>query len=302
LADNQGNGLSSFFPLYRERPASQLLAFGADGSGDFLTNLSPAAAAYLAHLEADAKELFFHIVAVLHAPPYRRDNADALRQDWPRIPLPGSRELLLSSATLGRQIAALLDPDQSVPGVTRSPIRPELQPIAVISRVGGGALDPTAGDLQVTANWGYRASSGATMAGGGKAITRAYAEAERQAIKDWGNPLGLTLSASFAPLGESTYDIYMNDRAFWQNVPANVWTYTLGGYQVMKKWLSYREFEVLRRSLTDTEAREVRDMARRIAAILLLGPKLGANYQAVQTAGHRWEEVKEQHETALRLF
>jgi CII-binding regulator of phage lambda lysogenization HflD len=70
----------------------------------------------------------------------------------------------------------------------------------------------------------------------------------------------------------------------------------------MKKWLSYREFEVLRRSLTDTEAREVRDMARRIAAILLLGPKLGANYQAVQTAGHRWEEVKEQHETALRLF
>lgn len=302
LADNQGNGLSNFFPLYRERPASQLLAFGENGAGDFLTNLSPAAAAYLTQLDADARELFFHIVAILHAPPYRRDNADALRQDWPRIPLPGSRDLLLASAALGRQVAALLDPDQSVPGVTRSPIRPELKPIAAISRVGGGALDPNAGDLLLTANWGYRASSGATMAGSGKAVPRAYAEAERRAIEDWGNPLALSLEETFAPLGESTYDVYINDRAFWRNVPANVWTYTLGGYQVMKKWLSYREFDVLGRSLTDTEAREVQNMARRVAALLLLGPRLAANYQAVQLAAHQWEGAKESQEIALRLF
>jgi hypothetical protein len=101
---------------------------------------------------------------------------------------------------------------------------------------------------------------------------------------------------------ERAYDSDLNARAFWRNVPANVWTYTLGRRQVMKKWLSYREFDVLGRSLTDTEAREVRGMARRIVAILLLGPKLGANYQAVQTAGHQWEGAKGARETALRLF
>ena len=42
-------------------------------------------------------------------------------------------------------------------------------------------------------------------------------------------------------LGETTLDIHLNDRAFWRNVPAAVWTYRLGGYQVLKKWLSYRE-------------------------------------------------------------
>jgi hypothetical protein len=28
-------------------------------------------------------------------------------------------------------------------------------------------------------------------------------------------------------------------------VPANVWRYTIGGYQVVKKWLSYRERALL---------------------------------------------------------
>ena len=31
----------------------------------------------------------------------------------------------------------------------------------------------------------------------------------------------------------------------WSNVPSNVWGYKLGGYQVLKKWLSYRESKVL---------------------------------------------------------
>ena len=41
-------------------------------------------------------------------------------------------------------------------------------------------------------------------------------------------------------LGETTFDIHLNERAFRRNVPASVWNYRLGGYQVLKKWLSYR--------------------------------------------------------------
>jgi hypothetical protein len=40
---------------------------------------------------------------------------------------------------------------------------------------------------------------------------------------------------------ETTRDIHLNADAFWSNVPARVWEYTLGGCQVMKKWLFYRE-------------------------------------------------------------
>ena len=32
-----------------------------------------------------------------------------------------------------------------------------------------------------------------------------------------------------------------NDTAYWRNGPPKVWTYKLSGYQVLKKWLSYRE-------------------------------------------------------------
>jgi hypothetical protein len=34
-----------------------------------------------------------------------------------------------------------------------------------------------------------------------------------------------------------THDVYLNESACWQNIPAPVWDYTIGGYQVIKKWL-----------------------------------------------------------------
>ena len=60
--------------------------------------------------------------------------------------------------------------------------------------------------------------------------------------------------------------------------------YTIGGYQVIKKWFSYCEHKLLNRPLTTDEAREVRNIARRIAAILLLQPSLDANYQSIKAA------------------
>ena len=46
------------------------------------------------------------------------------------------------------------------------------------------------------------------------------------------------------------------DSTCWSNVTEKVWNYTIGGYQVIKKWLSYREFELLGRPLTPDEAGE----------------------------------------------
>ena len=89
-------------------------------------------------------------------------------------------------------------------------------------------------------------------------------------------------------MGDSTCDVYLNDSAYWSNIPLKVWEYTIGGYQVIKKWLSYREQPLLGRALTKDEVRYVQEMARRIAAILLLQPALDANYESIKQHTFPW--------------
>ena len=71
-------------------------------------------------------------------------------------------------------------------------------------------------------------------------------------------------------LGEKAFDVYLNERALWRCVPAAVWNYKLGGYQVLKKWLSYREQAILGRPLKPEEVQHFTDTTRRIAGILML--------------------------------
>lgn len=126
------------------------------------------------------------------------------------------------------------------------------------------------------------------MPGKGKAVERAYTAEETAAIDEGARNLGLTLEQALRHLGETTFDVYLNNVAYWRNVPKRVWEYTIGGYQVIKKWLSYREMGVLGRGLKVEEATEVRDMARRIAGIVLMEPALNANYEAVKADSYTW--------------
>ncbi len=272
LADNFGSGLSSFFPLLSIGEGETGPMFGMD------PNLSDEAKAYLRRVAgeagaAEAQLLFYSILATLHSPDYRAENAGGLRQDWPRIPLPNSAQLLEASAELGRRLAALLDPEQQVSGVTSPGIRPELRSIGNITHVEGRQLNPAAGDLLVTAGWGYPGAANATMPGAGKVVERDYADDEAETPRE---------------LGETTPDVYLNDDVYWSNIPQRVWDYHIGGYQVIKKWLSYRDNRVLGRSLKAEEARYVTEMARRIAAILMMEPELDANYNAVKENTYPW--------------
>jgi hypothetical protein len=158
----------------------------------------------------------------------------------------------------------------------------------VAVRVGGGTLNPVAGDLAITAGWGHAGKGGVTMPGKGRVEQRAYTPDELAAIRTAASALGLTEEQAVASLGAPTRDVYLNNTAYWRNIPASVWGYTIGGYQVIKKWLSYRERALLGRALTTEEARGVTHMARRIAAIVLLSPALDANYLAVKQATIPW--------------
>ena len=273
---------ASCIPLFLRTSSQMKLNHTPDlcdlGDGRRL-NLSDAAVAYLTHIGsmADAEALFSHSIAILHAPAYRVENAGALRQDWPRVPLPSRRDLLLASADLGQEIAALLNSELPVAGVTSGALREELKPIGILSVIGGGPINLAAGDLDVTAGWGFGGRGGITMPGKGKLSERAITASEE-------NP-ALGLGA-----GASTYDIRLNERVCWRNIPPRVWDYTIGGYQVIKKWLSYRERVLLGRGLNPDEARAVTQIARRIAAILLREAELDQNYRDV--AGETYTRVE----------
>ena len=229
-------------------------------------NISIAAQRYLTALGATVEDLFHHVLAMLHDPAYREANADALRMDWPRIPLPGwpkgeaegAADALVRSAARGRQLAALLDPDTPVPGVTQAPFRPEMAVIAVPTTTHGRNMADE--DFAVTAGWGHFGKGDAVMPGQGRVVERPFTPEERSAMGGGHDML--------TPLGSTTLDVYLNDRAFWRNVPLPVWRYKLGGYQVLKKWLSYREQGVLGRGLRAEEVLYFADTARRVGGIL----------------------------------
>jgi hypothetical protein len=126
------------------------------------------------------------------------------------------------------------------------------------------------------------------MPGKGKLTERPYTLAEQALLREGAGSLGMTYDQLLTCLGETCHDVYLNDHAYWRCVPARVWKYTIGGYQVMKKWLSYRERPLLGRDLQPDEARYVTEMARRIAAILLLEPALDANYERVKADTYPW--------------
>ncbi len=259
LAGDFGNGRSHFFAAWLRDDG-----LGVNETGiPCRPNLSLSAQHYLDRLGLSVEDLFHHVVATLHDPAYRKANAGALRMEWPRIPLPdwpdgnapGAADALIASAARGRQLAALLDSDTAVAGVTTGKLRPELASIAVPATADGGNM--AGDDFAVTAGWGHFGTGDAVMPGQGRVEERDYTAAERAALGD-----------AISKLGDTTFDVYLNERAHWRNVPATVWKYQLGGYQVLKKWLSYRESRVLDRPLRPEEVQHFTDTARRVAAIL----------------------------------
>ena len=141
-----------------------------------------------------------------------------------------------------------------MPGMTTGKIHENLRETAVFKRLDGKPARPEARDLDLTAGWGHAGKGGVTMPGKGR----------------------------LAACGNEVLDVFLNDVACWRNIPTAVWDYTIGGYQVIKKWLSYREKELLGRGLMPEEVRYVGEMTRRLAALIALHASLDENYFKVK--------------------
>ena len=67
-------------------------------------------------------------------------------------------------------------------------------------------------DFAITAGWGHFGQGDAVMPGQGRVAERAYTPVERA-----------TIAGAITALGETTFDIHLNRRVWWCNVPAAVW-------------------------------------------------------------------------------
>ena len=180
-----------------------------------------------------AADLFEHVSAVLWSPASRSENLAALRQDWPRVPLPAD-------------------------GVTVGTLAPRVRGVADLEPLDGR---PAESDLSVTAGWGHE-----QVHAGRK--TRSIMPGSGRVAPHPADPGG-------------ALDVYLSDRVRWSNVPRSARGFTLGGYPVLKKWLSYREEKLLGRSLRPDEALHFTQTARRIAALRALEGELDAHYRAM---------------------
>jgi hypothetical protein len=297
------NAVAIPFRLKHEQPQSddgqiRLIKAREDVPTEPTANLSDNARQYLAALglkdpDHDASlssAIWLHSAAIGYSPLYLSENTSGIRYNWPRIPLPDSSKLLLQSAELGRALADLLDTDTPVKGVTSGLLRLDLKAIANFTLVAPASFDPDepTKHLKIKAGWGHEGKDGITMPGKGHLAERKYKPDERESFKTGGALFGFTPEQMLSQLGESTFDIYLNDNAYWRNIPQAVWEYTIGGYQVLKKWLSYREFKLLGRAITTNEADLFRDMVRRITAICLMQPAFDANYTMIKAATYTW--------------
>ena len=209
--------------------------------------------------------LFRTALAVLHAPSYQAEHKSALSADWAHLPIPKDQALFDRLAACGEQVTRLLDADRDARDVVENVLGAEsARALGVLRRVDGAQVRPE--DLKVTV----------TYWGGGKGGWKPRPMRDEE----------LPAAAAGEAWGERTGDLYLNERTMLSHVPEAVWTYQLGGYPVLKKWLGYRQAD--RRGdqpLTDDERRWLRQMVQRIAALLALGPALDGLYQEVAADG-----------------
>ena len=134
------------------------------GNGAWRPNLPQSLLDYIAANKLRPSDVFNHIVAVLHAPAYHRENAGALRMDWPRVPLPERRhDTARRRARSAPRSPTLLDSETPASGVSAGTLRAGLKTLGLPTKRGGKALD--ADDLKLTVRWGSIQN-----AGGGRRI------------------------------------------------------------------------------------------------------------------------------------
>jgi hypothetical protein len=195
-----------------------------------------------------------------------------LATDWAHLPIPKDVKLFDRLVAAGEQVTRPLDAARDAGDVIRAVVGADrARALGPLKRTDAKQVRPD--DLKVTV----------TYWGGGKGRWKARPfTAEEVPATEYGEAWG-----------ERTGDLFLNENAYFGNVPELVWNYQLGGYPVLKKWLGYRQAD--RRDgkpLTDDERRWFPEIIQRLAALLAVGPQLDALYQEVAANAFTAEELQ----------
>jgi type ISP restriction-modification system protein len=214
-----------------------------------------------------ARQLLRNALAIMHAPKYEEEHAEALAHDWAHFPIPKDLALFRQLANAGETVATLLDPCANPDQVAEQILeKKRLRNLGVQSVSTGSAIQEK--DLVITIAY----------FGGGRGgwRPRAFRDAEAP-VSAWGSQTG---------------DLYISDDVFFGNIPHAVWSYELGGYPVLKKWLGYRESRRRDgRPLTLQEAREFRAMIWRLAALIAFHEELDRLYELAAASAFTAEDL-----------
>ncbi len=285
-------GRSGHFPVWL-RPNKVPRGVTVDAHSSRVANLSEGVRAFLEQLgyenpdtsQETAELLWLHALAVLYTPAYLRENEEALRFGWPRVPIPGltddwppddARRILNASAALGRQVAELLSHNNDACGgqdllagrliVDGRPVSPD---------------DVDANALTLTAGWGIKAKGNAVRPRPGRISGRQYGSGEEEELIEIARQMGVDNLNVDGVFGCAVGDVYLNDRAYWSGIPEWTWEYRIGGRQVLPKWLSYRESAIIERPLTANEVRFFTEMVARLIKLSVLRVKLDALWEEI---------------------
>lgn len=286
--------------VYFDEQPREMGLFDESRDGRIVENLSAIARQYLDRFGPSAnppgvlrsEALFAHALAITSSPDYIYENRGALRQRFPHIPLPEDEATWRASVRLGLMIAALHDLEEPGEGLRRvlSILRTN---VATLRSRQNRPIDASRGDLRVTDGWGTRNQAGSIMPRRGSVVERPFTGAERDVIENAARELGTSNRAVQIVIQGGTLDIIINGAAQFSNVPHVAWGYKLGGFLVLKKWLSYRDYSVTMEDLARPEVTQFQEVACRLSCIALLSEQLNHNYATAKESARVYDELLE---------
>lgn len=81
-----------------------------------------------------------------------------------------------------------------------------------------------------------RASTGRFKA---QEMNQSFTVEEKQRLEAGAWALEVHSGGAYFCLGEETYDVFLNDEVFMQNIPAKVWMFNIGGYPLVYETVSW---------------------------------------------------------------
>lgn len=230
--------------------------------------------------ERTASLPWLHMLSICNSPQYISENEDGLRIDRPRFPVPDNIDTLRKSTKIGDKLAIILDGKQNKE-LPKEEFPDEVRRLGLVK-----------GNELLVSGWGSYDKEGSVQPSKRILKSRPWEPDEKIALQKIFKSLKIEQERGLELLGDAV-DIDLNceddDPNQWCGVPENVWKLRIGRYQVIRKWLSYRDFSVLGRKLDEEdEARHVSNMTQRLTLLLLMTDDLDANYRSCCENAWHW--------------